>query len=96
MDARLRGEPLDELADSSQVFGGSHVQRVVFVGVLEHHVDERATLEAGGAEPGVEHIEDRQQLLARSLGAPRGLGLQPVTRPHLFAPGQKCEHQILL
>ena len=50
----------------------------------------------GLAKPAVEDVEDRQQLLARVRRAPRGLGLQPVARPHLLAPLQKREHQILL
>ena len=65
-------------------------------GMLEHHVDERASLEARGAEPLVEHVEDRQQLLARDrtrAAAPRPGASAWSTA---LAPLEEREHESCL
>jgi hypothetical protein len=64
---RLRlGDPgsnrqlLEEVADPGEVGRRRAMQRMVLVGMLEHHVDKRAALEVRRPEPLVEDVEDRQ------------------------------------
>ena len=64
-DAGLLGEVGHVGADRGQVLDARLVHRVVGVGDLEHHVDERAALEVLAREPLAEDVEDRQQAPGR-------------------------------
>jgi hypothetical protein len=48
------------------------------------------------AEPLREHVKYRQQLLARSMTAPRALGFKPILGPELLAPAQELDNQVIL
>jgi len=70
--------------------------RMLSVGSLEEDVDEGAALEVVLAEPFVEDVEDRQQLLLGCGAAPFGLCLEPLVRPQLFAAVEESEHEVVL
>ena len=63
---------------------------------FEQHIDERAALEILGAEPAVEHIKDREQLIDRIRRATLNLGLEPIPRPDFFTTIEKRNRQIEL
>jgi hypothetical protein len=48
------------------------------------------------AEPLREHVKYRQQLLARSMTAPRALGFKPILGPELLATAQELDNQVIL
>ena len=90
------GELGEELPNPLQVCTRFDVQRVLGVRMFEHHVDKRATLELGAAEPGVEHVEDGQQLLARIRAPPLDLTLKPPPGPDLVPTLRERQHEVLL
>jgi hypothetical protein len=74
----------------------SLVHRVFPVIDLDHCREERAALEVRPAEPFREYVKYRQQLLARSMTAPRALGFKPILGPELFATAQEIDNQVIL
>ena len=94
--AGLLGEVGHVGADRGQVLDARLVHRVLGVGDLEHHVDERAALEVLAREPLAEDVEDRQQPARRRVGAGLRLGLQPRARPALLATLEEREDELVL
>ena len=96
LDPGLLRKPGEEAADLRQVVHAGLAHRVAGLGQLEHHVDERAALEALDREPLAERVEDRQQPAAGRGRAPLDLGLQPGARPELLAPLEERQDQLVL
>ena len=86
MNERIRARYVDARA----------VERAVGIADLEQDVDERAALEIVAPEPLVEHVEDREQLLAGLRCPPLDLGFQPVLGPQLLAALEEREHEVVL
>ena len=70
--------------------------RMLEIGRLEQHVDERATVEAVLVEPLVEDVEDREQALLRSRPLVPRAGLDAPARPDLLAALEERDHELVL
>jgi hypothetical protein len=92
----LFGERAQDRADLLQVDCARPTYRMLSVGSLEEDVDEGAALEVVLAEPFVEDVEDRQQLLLGCGAASFGLCLEPLVRPQLLAAVEESEHEVVL
>src|SRR4029077_4290553 len=94
--AGIGSQPLDERTNVADVAYRRAPYRVTKLVVLEKHPDKRTGLKVLTAEPLVEHIEDRQQLLPRRPVAALGLVLQPGVRPELFPAPQESQDECVL
>src|SRR5947207_2922443 len=90
----LLGERAQDRADVLQLLGARTPDRMLRVGRLEHHLDERATFEVAAVEPLVEEVEDREQTPFRGRAALARLGLDPPVRPDRLPLAEEGEHEV--